>query len=383
MAAVPDALEPAPCSSSAPRSCGTDGSWRPGGPPAAAAAGRWELPGGKVEPGEDPAEAAWSGRSARSSAARSRSPGGSTASRRSSRASRCASLLATLVAGEPVPARARRAALARARGARRRALARRRPAVPRGPARGPARRRPSRGRQRRRRAAHRRDRPPRPTGPWTPSVHRLLEHVHERGLRAVPRVLGTDARGREVLTYLPGRIVDVDEELLTDAQLADLARWAAVAPRRRRGPRRRPGRGGSSRRRRRARGPQRRGAVQPRLRGRPPRRRLRLGPRRPHHPALRARPPRVDGCPAVPRAPAARGRPAPRAVARDVRRRGERTRVLHAVPRLKQVGIDGIRGGSPPATPPVSRRPRSASPSAPRSRWPPCGAGPGDRGGAA
>jgi Ser/Thr protein kinase RdoA (MazF antagonist) len=39
-------------------------------------------------------------------------------------------------------------------------------------------------------------------------------------------VLGTDARGREVLTYLPGRVVDVDAELLTDAQLRDVVRWA-------------------------------------------------------------------------------------------------------------------------------------------------------------
>jgi len=50
----------------------------------------------------------------------------------------------------------------------------------------------------------------RPTGPWTPSVHRLLRHVRDAGLRCVPEVLGTDARGREVLSYLPGTVVDVD-----------------------------------------------------------------------------------------------------------------------------------------------------------------------------
>jgi 8-oxo-dGTP diphosphatase len=65
----------------------------------------------------------------------------------------------------------------------------------------------------------------RPVGAWTPAVHRLLEHARAHGLRAVPEVLGTDARGREVLTYLPGRIVDVDDEQLTDGQLAGLARW--------------------------------------------------------------------------------------------------------------------------------------------------------------
>jgi mutator protein MutT len=66
----------------------------------------------------------------------------------------------------------------------------------------------------------------RPTGPWTPSVHRLLEHLHDQGLRGVPRVRGLDARGREVLGYLPGTVVDVDTGLLTDAQLDDLTRWA-------------------------------------------------------------------------------------------------------------------------------------------------------------
>ncbi len=65
----------------------------------------------------------------------------------------------------------------------------------------------------------------RDVGPWTPSVHRLLDHVRAAGLRAVPQVLGTDVRGREVLTYLPGTIVDVDEQLLTDGQLVDLTRW--------------------------------------------------------------------------------------------------------------------------------------------------------------
>ena len=37
--------------------------------------------------------------------------------------------------------------------------------------------------------------------------------------------LGVDARGREVLTYLPGTIVDLDTAVLTDAQLEDLTRW--------------------------------------------------------------------------------------------------------------------------------------------------------------
>ncbi|HLN79189.1 MAG TPA: NUDIX domain-containing protein [Nocardioidaceae bacterium] len=65
----------------------------------------------------------------------------------------------------------------------------------------------------------------RATGPWTPAVHALLDHLAERGMPGVPRVLGTDDRGREILTYLPGRIVDVDRELLSDGQLASLVSW--------------------------------------------------------------------------------------------------------------------------------------------------------------
>ena len=65
----------------------------------------------------------------------------------------------------------------------------------------------------------------RATGPWTPAVHALLAHLAGRGLPSVPRVLGLDERGREVLTFLPGRVVDVDTELLTEAQLASLVRW--------------------------------------------------------------------------------------------------------------------------------------------------------------
>jgi hypothetical protein len=74
----------------------------------------------------------------------------------------------------------------------------------------------------------------RPTGPWTPAVHELLDFLAGAGLDAIPRVLGVDDRGREILTYLPGRVVPIGVEELTDAQLASAARWlrrlhAAVA----------------------------------------------------------------------------------------------------------------------------------------------------------
>src|SRR5262249_28315080 len=64
----------------------------------------------------------------------------------------------------------------------------------------------------------------RATGPWTPAVHALLDHLAPR-LRYVPRVYGLDERGREVLEYLPGRVVDVDTELLTVGQISSVVRW--------------------------------------------------------------------------------------------------------------------------------------------------------------
>ncbi len=64
----------------------------------------------------------------------------------------------------------------------------------------------------------------RETGPWSPAVHRLL--VHLEAMAEVPRFLGIDEHGREVLDYLPGRIVDVDQEVLSDAQLAAVGAWA-------------------------------------------------------------------------------------------------------------------------------------------------------------
>jgi len=61
-------------------------------------------------------------------------------------------------------------------------------------------------------------------GPWTPAVHALLDYLHGK-VPAIPEVLGTDDRGREVLSYLPGRVIDADTELLSDAQLVSLVRW--------------------------------------------------------------------------------------------------------------------------------------------------------------
>jgi Phosphotransferase enzyme family len=64
----------------------------------------------------------------------------------------------------------------------------------------------------------------RATGPWTPAVHALLEYLHPR-LPHVPKAYGLDDEGREVLDYLPGYVIDLDREVLTEAQLRALVGW--------------------------------------------------------------------------------------------------------------------------------------------------------------
>ena len=44
----------------------------------------------------------------------------------------------------------------------------------------------------------------RPTGPWTPTIHALLQHLRAAGCVAVPEPLGIDDRGREIISLLPG-----------------------------------------------------------------------------------------------------------------------------------------------------------------------------------
>ncbi|GAA1279073.1 aminoglycoside phosphotransferase family protein [Saccharothrix xinjiangensis] len=66
----------------------------------------------------------------------------------------------------------------------------------------------------------------RPTGPWTPNVHRLLEHLAPLGLSPAPH--GIDERGREVLSYLEGEVghPPLPEELRSDRVLVEVARLA-------------------------------------------------------------------------------------------------------------------------------------------------------------
>ena len=74
----------------------------------------------------------------------------------------------------------------------------------------------------------------RPTGPWTPAVHELLDYLADAGLPRIPRVLGVDDRDREILTFLPGQVLDIGRETLSDAQVRSAMEWlrsfhAAVA----------------------------------------------------------------------------------------------------------------------------------------------------------
>jgi Ser/Thr protein kinase RdoA (MazF antagonist) len=65
----------------------------------------------------------------------------------------------------------------------------------------------------------------RTAGPWTPAVHALLGHLAAHGFEAAPRALGFDDRGREMLTYLPGRSGSAElEGLRADDVLAAVAR---------------------------------------------------------------------------------------------------------------------------------------------------------------
>jgi 8-oxo-dGTP diphosphatase len=68
----------------------------------------------------------------------------------------------------------------------------------------------------------------RPTGAWTPAVHALLDHLRAQGVPHIPRALGYDERGREILTYLPGEVVYVPEHRMDDEQLAALMLWLRV-----------------------------------------------------------------------------------------------------------------------------------------------------------
>lgn len=69
----------------------------------------------------------------------------------------------------------------------------------------------------------------RPVGPWTPTVHALLQHLSRRGFRGAPEVLGTDEAGREVLSLLVGETAfrPWPQVLRTEDGIGQLGSWIA------------------------------------------------------------------------------------------------------------------------------------------------------------
>lgn len=65
----------------------------------------------------------------------------------------------------------------------------------------------------------------RPIGHWTPAVHALLLHLEKVGFEGAPRVRGIDKEGREILTYLPGKVASgmPPHYAWSDATLAEIA----------------------------------------------------------------------------------------------------------------------------------------------------------------
>jgi hypothetical protein len=43
-------------------------------------------------------------------------------------------------------------------------------------------------------------------GPWSPSIHHLLNYLETQGFEGSPRFLGIDPQGREILTYIEGEV---------------------------------------------------------------------------------------------------------------------------------------------------------------------------------
>ncbi|MEU3459180.1 phosphotransferase [Streptomyces sp. NPDC006733] len=65
----------------------------------------------------------------------------------------------------------------------------------------------------------------RPVGPWTRTVHALLDHLRAAGFAAAPRAHGFDADGREILDFLPGEVATypLPEYVRSDATLRTVA----------------------------------------------------------------------------------------------------------------------------------------------------------------
>jgi hypothetical protein len=71
----------------------------------------------------------------------------------------------------------------------------------------------------------------RATGPWSPAVHALLRHLDDNGFDGASRFVGTDHRGREILTFNNGTVPSrADPRICTESALADVGRRGPAAP---------------------------------------------------------------------------------------------------------------------------------------------------------
>jgi hypothetical protein len=68
-----------------------------------------------------------------------------------------------------------------------------------------------------------------PASPWTPTVHALLRHLHDKGFDGAPKPLGFDDEGREMLSYLPGEVIGGrtpwPDWVFTDSMLTQVGAW--------------------------------------------------------------------------------------------------------------------------------------------------------------
>lgn len=65
----------------------------------------------------------------------------------------------------------------------------------------------------------------RPAGPWTHTVHALLDHLQAAGFAGAPRAHGFDTDGREILDFLPGDVANypLPDYVRSDATLQAVA----------------------------------------------------------------------------------------------------------------------------------------------------------------
>jgi hypothetical protein len=65
--------------------------------------------------------------------------------------------------------------------------------------------------------------------PWTPTVHALLRYLEHSGVDGVPRALGFDEQGRQMLTYLPGEVIGGSVPwpawVYADSTLVQVGQW--------------------------------------------------------------------------------------------------------------------------------------------------------------